>query len=92
MLIYNINAFVSVLGGFVGGAAALSFGLSQPVSVCFGFGVAAAVDLFVRYKSHDLEGAIWHPDAGGHLWFIPMWICSIVGAGIAIAMYTGVIR
>jgi hypothetical protein len=92
MLIYNVNAFVSVIAGVVAGAAAASFGMSQGVSTIFGLGVAAAADFYMRYKSHDVEGALWHPDAGGHVWFVPMWIVSLVGCGISIATFTGMIK
>jgi hypothetical protein len=92
MVIFNFKAFLSLIGGGVAAASALSFGLSRTISLFFALGVAAAVDLYIRYKSEDVSGALIHRDAGGHLWFVPMWICSIVVAGIAIAMYTGIIR
>lgn len=80
MVIYNVLAFIPIIGGFVLGAAAASLGLSQPIYMLTGFVAAAGIDVYMRVKSADVaEGNLLHPNAGGHIWFIPIWVCSVIG-------------
>lgn len=93
MVIYNVLAFVPILGGFLLGAAGASLGLSQPISMLVGFVAAAGIDVYMRCRSADVaQNNLWDPNAGGHIWFIPIWLCSVLGLAGTIAGALGFIK
>jgi hypothetical protein len=93
MVIYNAYAFVSIIGGLVIGAAAASLGLPPTGAGICGLLTAAAIDIYMRCKSEEVvQNNLWHPNAGGHIWFIPVWICSAVGLIGTIGSAMGLIQ
>jgi hypothetical protein len=78
MLIFNIKALIAV---GIGIAVAASLGAATNIAalaIIGGFGAAMLADVWMRFHSEDCDRALIHPDAGGHVWFVPVWVMGII--------------
>ena len=74
MLIFNYPGIgMAVLGVIISLFATNSF--HSPIGVSLGGLLAGATDFFMRKNN---EGAWFHPAAGGHIWFIPIWVLGVI--------------
>jgi hypothetical protein len=89
VILYNLKAFVPLIVAAFGAVGAYDISGSAAFAVVTaGFG-AVVVDLAVlRFMADKRESSpVWiRPDAGGHVWFIPVWILGaiamVAGAGM----------
>lgn len=84
MLIKNDNtllAFAFALA--IGGAVYSYFRLSTP-SMWSGLGALFVFDLVFRLHNRDEGRDLIHPDAGAHLWYVPVWIVAIILGGLGL--------
>lgn len=89
MFVYNDNVIFAVTVGVVTGGSVYSFfrnGSAAALAGCLGMIV---FDLFLRLRSQIDEVPLLAPDAGGHIWFIPVWILGLIGGGIGGMMWLG---
>lgn len=84
MLIFNANALIAVGLGAAGGFALGSFIAVREVAVLGAIIIAMAVDVWMRFNSEDCDRPLIAPSAGGHVWFVPVWL-----AGIAVMVLMG---
>ena len=87
ILVYN---FRGILLGILGLVASLGLHLLFQIdflSVAFGLVVAGGADLYLRYTGRRSRSRALSPNAGGHIWFIPIWVLSIVVAIVALGRY-----
>jgi hypothetical protein len=91
MIIYNALALVAALIGGVCAAAGYAATKNPYVSgLAFAIG-AGAFDFWTRLRGDGDGSRFVHPNAGGHIWFAPVWIIAIVGAFIAGGMGLGML-
>lgn len=78
IIVYNLRGvMLTVFGiGCFGGVKALTG--SAPVSLATGLVAAAAGDLILRFTGEPSGSRAIGPDAGGHIWFVPIWTWSCV--------------
>lgn len=91
MLIFNARALIAAAIGaaFAFGAAAL---IKIPIlGVVIGLSAAMAVDIWMRYYSEDCEHPLIDPNAGGHVWFAPVWLVGIILMVMAGLMHFNVV-
>ncbi|MCY2967106.1 MAG: hypothetical protein NT069_26295 [Planctomycetota bacterium] len=82
ILIYNFRGILlAVLGGLVA-LGAHSLLKIDVVSNLAGMAAAAGGDLYLRITGDSEGNALISPNAGGHLWFVPIWVLSVVASGI----------
>lgn len=78
MFLFNIKALIAV-GIGIAVAAALGAATQIPVlTIVGGFLGAIVADVWMRFHSEDCDRALIHPDAGGHVWFVPVWAVMII--------------
>ena len=70
--------------GILAGLGMASYSRDVTLSILTGGFVAAVVDIIGRIKSGEASPALIHPDAGGHVWFIPIWIVGVLIAIFAV--------
>ncbi|MDB5341845.1 MAG: hypothetical protein JWP89_222 [Schlesneria sp.] len=78
MWIFNGKALIAVAIGVVGGIAVAAATKMQAVSAIAAILVAMGVDVWMRFHSEDCEHPLIDPNAGGHVWFAPIWFAGIV--------------
>jgi len=79
MIVFNIYAVLS-LG--LGIALAIAIGSSSGplVGILAGAAVATAIDLLQRLANrNDLRAPLVNEEAGGHVFYIPVWLLSVIG-------------
>jgi hypothetical protein len=91
MIIFNTNAAIAI-----GLAAVIAMFLSlkpgiPALTVAGGILTALAIDIWMRFRSEDSESPLIDPAAGGHIYFLPVWLYSILGMIIAVAVYFNLI-
>jgi len=86
---FNDNALFAASVGFFGGLGAYSFWRNSSAAGFAGGAVIVAFDLFMRLRNNDQDVPLLAPNAGGHIWFIPVWIISLVVTGIGGMMWLG---
>ena len=79
MLIYNYSAFFAIVTGLALGFGGYSLTRNVNIAIVTGIISVAGFDLISRLRNETEEVPILAPDAGGHIWFVPMWVYSIVG-------------
>lgn len=78
MLMFNIKALIAV-GIGIAVAAVLGAATNNSVlAIVSGFVAPMVADVWMRFHSEDCDRAMIHPDAGGHIWFVPVWVVGIV--------------
>ncbi len=78
MWVYNVKGLVVVLLG-VGLGIGLSLSpTTKPFAVFAAIIAAMLIDVWMRLRSEDHDRPMIHPDAGGHIWFAPLWVVGIV--------------
>lgn len=84
ILVYNFRGILlAVLGGLVA-LGAHSLLKIDVVSNLAGMAVAAGGDLYLRFTGDSEGNPLISPNAGGHLWFVPIWVLSVVASGIGL--------
>lgn len=78
MWVFNGKAVIAILLG-----VGLGVGLGMwPVTQAFaGFAAIVAamlIDVWMRLHSEDHDRPMIHPNAGGHIWFAPLWVVGII--------------
>jgi len=86
IVIFNAYTFPTVGAGLVGGVLIYAISGSGAAATVIGALVAAGVDLYIRFTHEGLWERAYHPRAGGHLWFIPVWGLA---AFVALARLSG---
>lgn len=89
MIIYNDNVIFAALVGAVCGGAAYSLsrnGGGAALAGCLG---AILFDLFLRIRNQSEDARLIAPDAGGHIWFIPVWAWGTIFGAIGGMMWMG---
>jgi hypothetical protein len=89
ILIYNEKAVWAVILGVFGGFGMASFSRNAALSAMTGAGIAVAIDLYGRMTNGEESQPLLHPDAGGHVWFIPIWIVGLIALGIGGVSWLG---
>lgn len=76
MIIYNIPGLLVCVAAGV--CAFLAFAITRiPALGVLAFGtIGIAGDLYMRLKDDECRWPLVHPHAGGHIWFIPIWILA----------------
>ena len=88
-IIYNEKALWALVLGVVCGLGVGSFtGALRPGLLTGGL-VTLAIDLYGRITGGEASPALVHPDAGGHVWFIPIWIVAGLVTAAAGAAWMG---
>jgi hypothetical protein len=85
-VIFNYIAFVINLLGFAIaiGLAAL-FDRLEPNAICFLAGLAISM-LDIGYRLRLGERRLFHPEHGGHIYFVPSWIIGLLITSMALAL------
>lgn len=78
MLIFNVQALIAGAAGIAAAIGTAVVTKSQTLNVIVGLLVAIAVDIWMRYYSEDCDRPLIHPSAGGHVWFVPVWLVGII--------------
>lgn len=79
MWIFNLKAVICVACGLgVAFFGAMSFSESRLLALFVAILTAMGVDVWMRFRSEDCDRPLIHPDAGGHVWFAPVWIVGII--------------
>ena len=89
MIVYNDNVIFAVLIGVVSGGAVYSLYRNGSVAGLAGCLGMILFDFVTRLRNQSEDVPLLAPDAGGHIWFIPVWIIGLVGGGIAGMMWLG---
>jgi hypothetical protein len=84
-LIYNDTALFALIFGAAAGLAAYSAFGSGSIATLAGGLALVLFDLYHRFRNSGESLWLVHPDAGGHVWFMPIWIVGsiLLAAGIA---------
>ncbi|MFM9961441.1 MAG: hypothetical protein ACKV2Q_09460 [Planctomycetaceae bacterium] len=92
MVIFNTNGLLCGVVALITALAISSLTHSLPFSaLCAGVAVIA-FDINMRRKNSEVSAPIVHPNAGGHIWFIPAWILGTAVVVVGIAMWFGFLR
>lgn len=87
MIIFNTNAAISIgLAAVIAMLPSLNPGIPV-LTAAGGILTALAIDVWMRFRSEDSESPLIDPAAGGHIDFLPVWLCGIMGMVIAGAVY-----
>lgn len=78
MWLFNLRAAIAGGIGFIVAATVFAKFDNRPVGVVCGIVTAMAIDVWMRYTSEDSERPLIDPDAGGHVWFAPVWFVGII--------------
>ena len=89
MIVYNANAVLAIcigaLCGFGGYAASHNAYLAALVGAC----AAGLFDFITRVRSDEESSPLLHPNAGGHVWFAPIWLVAVVVAVVTLLAWLG---
>lgn len=86
-IIFNWNALFALGCGLVIMVVCVALGFAK-LGVVLGGLSAVGVDLFLfRLPNEECEKRWIHPEAGGHVWFIPAWVIGVAFAGLGFADY-----
>jgi hypothetical protein len=88
-IIYNDKALWSGLVGVACGLGMASYSRNAMLSILTGGAVATLMDFTGRIKDGEASPALLHPDSGGHLWFIPIWIIGLAAGTFGAASWLG---
>jgi hypothetical protein len=86
MLIFNYPGIGMLILGFIIGAFATNSMHGSPFGASIGGLVAGGIDFYLRSNN---ENAWFHPDGGGHIWFIPVWIIGAIAAIVGVIAALG---
>ena len=89
LIIYNDNVIFAVAIGAATGFGMYSYSRNASVAELVGGLSVIVFDLFLRLRNQDQDAPLLAPDAGGHIWFCPVWIIGIVLTGIGGMMWLG---
>lgn len=78
MWVFNGNAMIAVAIGIAASIALVLRTENRPLALCVGILIAMAVDVWMRFHSEDCERPLIDPNAGGHIWFAPVWCVGII--------------
>lgn len=78
MFLFNNKAVVTVIAGIAGGFAIGFWTGYRMLSLFVAIATAMAGDIWMRIKNDECDRPLIHPDAGGHIWFAPIWLVRIV--------------
>ena len=84
MVIFNLNAIGIAIGAFVIAMALTApFGIADSAATPVFFAAVLSLDLYLR--TQDGTDGLLTPKAGGHVWFIPLWLLSALGFAACVA-------
>lgn len=89
MIVYNDNVIFAVLIGVTCGGGVYSLFRNASAATFGGFVGLVLFDFVMRLRNQSEDVPLLAPDAGGHIWFIPVWIIGLVGGGIGGMMWLG---
>jgi hypothetical protein len=90
MMIFNAKALITIVPAAVfGGMMQHSMHVSDVVAECAAGAFATGADALFRVtaKLGSGESNLLEPRAGGHIFFIPVWICGLVWIGYSYGHY-----
>lgn len=78
MWIFNANALICGVAGIVGAIATFKWTESRELAVIGAAVAAMLLDVWMRFQNEETEAPIIDPEAGGHIWFVPIWGVGII--------------
>ncbi|QDV51787.1 hypothetical protein [Gimesia fumaroli] len=78
MWIFNNNALFCGFAGFAGFFIAVKFSDSRGLAMLVAILCAMLFDVFLRFTNDETETPSINPEAGGHIWFAPIWVVGII--------------
>lgn len=78
MWIFNTNALICGFGGFAGFLIAVKWSDNRDLSMFIAIFSAMLVDAIMRFTNDEVENPGINPEAGGHVWFLPVWAVGII--------------
>lgn len=90
MWIFNTNALICGAAGVAGFFISVKFSDSRELAVVVAALSAMLMDVILRFTNDEVENPGINPEAGGHIWFIPVWTAGIVFLIIAGLAYFNV--
>lgn len=78
MWIFNITAVICVVVGIVGAIGTFQWTGNREYAVIGATVTAMLVDVWYRFRSEDSNAPLIDPEAGGHVWFVPVWGVGII--------------
>ena len=89
IILYNDNAIFDIAVGVAGGFGVYSYFRHTNAAVIGGALCLVAFDLIMRLRNQTEDAPLIAPDAGGHIWFAPMWLLGLISAGNGGAFWLG---
>ncbi len=87
MIFYNDNSVFGVAAAVCGALSAYAL-FKNGTAALFGAALGALVlDLGMRLRDGSNETPLLAPDAGGHIWFIPMWIWATCATIVGVLLW-----
>jgi len=83
VVLYNQNTIWSLFLGAAFGFGMYSFSRNPSLAMAFGGAGVVAHDLYCRLRCEEASPTLLHPDSGGHIMFIPVWILGLALLGFA---------
>jgi len=74
MILFNFPGIGMAILGFIISMFATN-SMHSPIGISIGGLVAGGLDFFMRKNNENLW---FHPRAGGHIWFIPVWLLGAI--------------
>ncbi|WP_298858689.1 hypothetical protein [uncultured Gimesia sp.] len=84
MWIFNTNALICGAAGISLFFVSIKWSDNRELAVIVAIVSAMLFDLFLRFTNDETENPSINPEAGGHIWFIPIW-----GVGILLLIFAG---
>ncbi|WP_417389596.1 hypothetical protein [Gimesia sp.] len=90
MWLFNLKALICGFAGLAGFFIAVRFSDSRELAIIVATLSAMLFDLFLRFTNDEVENPGINPEAGGHIWFAPIWAVGILFLIIAGLAYLNV--
>tara|TARA_R110002111_G_scaffold2705_3_gene17904 strand:+ start:32279 stop:32554 length:276 start_codon:yes stop_codon:yes gene_type:complete len=84
MWIFNTKALICAFAGFAGFLIAVKLNDSRELAMFVAIVSAMLFDVALRFFDDETENSSINPEAGGHIWFVPIW-----GVGILLLIFGG---
>ncbi len=78
MWLFNTNALICGVAGIAGAFISIKWNDSRELAVIVATIAAMLFDTGMRLTNQETENPIIDPEAGGHIWFAPIWVVGII--------------
>jgi predicted membrane protein len=89
MVFFNANTVFGLAAAMCGALSAYALFRNGTAAVFGGALGAMVVDIIMRLRDDNNEVPLLAPDAGGHIWFIPLWLWAAVSTIIGFVAWLG---